>query len=251
MSDTKRYNSRGNWWYPGAICDEPDCEHSLDDPKHHEYPSPDMTRRVKWCKGHYYSAMKTRTDGRAVHAVTTERKQHWKHRIAKDAGGVPGTPEWQSYLDRAEKQWPLTFWSRQTNSPEFANSCEEVTTVTKGRKRDQKVVTHIRGMYSICAVDDCDYPLYDVAHIHALKHGADDLPSNCIPLCPNHHRDMDRGRLLLADPADRSAVDPIEFVMNGEDGRILLDECHEVGSKYIEGCIEKIDEYLSKREGFE
>ena len=134
--------------------------------------------------------------------------------------------------------------------PTFDNAVEYVETVTKGRKRDQKVVDAIRAQYDECSVIGCDYPLYDVAHIHALKHGSDDLPGNCIPLCPNHHRDLDRGRLLLADPADRSATDPIEFLMNGEGGSIILNEDHDVDSKYIEGCIEEIDEYLRGQEGY-
>ena len=132
--------------------------------------------------------------------------------------------------------------------PVFENSREQVETVTRGRKRDQKVVTHVRMMYDSCSVEGCDYGDFDVAHIHALRHGADDLPSNCLALCPNHHRDLDRGRLQLADPSDRSATDPIMFSMYGDEGRIILSEHHGVHNDPIQSCISEIDRFLSNRE---
>jgi len=39
------------------------------------------------------------------HPETGEWKMDWKRRIAKSLGGTRGTPEWQSYLDKAEEAW--------------------------------------------------------------------------------------------------------------------------------------------------
>ena len=57
------------------------------------------------CKKCFSYADKVRWQKRPKHAVTREVKKNWKHRIALSYGGVHGTPEWQSYLDKAEKQW--------------------------------------------------------------------------------------------------------------------------------------------------
>ena len=42
---------------------------------------------------------------RPRHPVTGKTKNIWKKERAIKSGGVPGTAEWQSYLDRAEEQW--------------------------------------------------------------------------------------------------------------------------------------------------
>jgi hypothetical protein len=78
----------------------------------------------------------------------------------------------------------------------YDNTAPERKSVTsKQYIRDRNVVNHIRSVYGSCIMPGCGYRDVDVAHIHALKHGAKDVPENCIPLCPNHHRDLDRGRL--------------------------------------------------------
>ena len=42
---------------------------------------------------------------RLRHPLTGEVKSDWKQRIARSYGGSQGTPEWKSYLERAEIQW--------------------------------------------------------------------------------------------------------------------------------------------------
>ena len=55
-------------------------------------------------KCHTYSA-KINNKLRPRHPETGERKMDWKRRTAKSLGGARGTPEWQSYLDKAEEFW--------------------------------------------------------------------------------------------------------------------------------------------------
>ncbi|NDB94150.1 MAG: hypothetical protein EB165_05855 [Euryarchaeota archaeon] len=196
------------------------------------------------------------------------RKMNWiTARAVHHYGGNPkdrkNDPRWKECRKRATEDAKAIDWVIPSSAitvsitehsnvvpfpPVFENSREQVETVTKGRKRDQKVVTHVRKMYDSCSVEGCDYSDFDVAHIHALRHDADDLPSNCLALCPNHHRDLDRGRLQLADPSDRAATDPILFSMYGDEGRIILSEHHEVHNDPIRSCISEIDRFLSNRE---
>ena len=65
--------------------------------------------------------------------------------------------------------------------PKYDNVIQYVETKLKGRKRDAKVGAYIRSIYDSCSVVGCDYIEYDVAHIHALKHGSDDLLSGPMP----------------------------------------------------------------------
>jgi len=103
------------------------------------------------------------------------------------------------------------------------------------RNRDSKVVSYIRSVYDSCSVVGCDYSDYDVAHIHALKHGADDLPENCLALCPNHHRDLDRGRMI-----DLQQLDGGGYIYFGEQGIKLK---HKVDSKYLDRCNLELEEW--------
>ena len=103
------------------------------------------------------------------------------------------------------------------------------------RKRDPKVVSYIRSVYDLCSVVGCDYSEYDVAHIHALKHGADDLPENCLALCPNHHRDFDRGRMTPLRQLDVGG-----YIYFGEQGIKLK---HKVDSKYLDQCNLELEEW--------
>ena len=61
--------------------------------------------KCRKCKNYYWTQ-------RPKHPTTGQVKVHWKTKIAKGSGGVQGTPEWQSYLDRAEEQWSkeVTEW---------------------------------------------------------------------------------------------------------------------------------------------
>jgi hypothetical protein len=108
------------------------------------------------------------------------------------------------------------------------------------RTRDSKVVSYIRSVYDLCSVVGCDYSEYDVAHIHALKHGSDDVPSNCLALCPNHHRDLDRGKMVLT-LFKSSGI--IQFV-GDEIGIIRLK--HEVESRYIDQCNLELEEWKNE-----
>ena len=211
-----------------------------------------------WCK----ACNTMRNDSRPRHPETGQLKVNWlSDRAIELYGGNPKSrrtdQRWKDCYAQAKAEAKSIEWFVPSEGctvipfpakPEFTNDFQEVTTTTTARRRDRKVVDAVKEKYSQCAVEGCDYPLFDVAHIHALKHGADDLPGNCIPLCPNHHRDLDRGRLLLADPSDRSAADPIEFLMNGEVGRIILNEGHEVDNQYINGCIHEIEAWIAKNE---
>ena len=42
---------------------------------------------------------------RIKHPLTGENKDDWKRRMAIGAGGVIGTPEWKSYLEKADAEW--------------------------------------------------------------------------------------------------------------------------------------------------
>lgn len=103
------------------------------------------------------------------------------------------------------------------------------------RNRDSKVVSYIRSVYDSCSVVGCDYSDYEVAHIHALKHGADDLPENCLALCPNHHRDLDRGRMTPLLQLDVGG-----YIYFGEQGIKLK---HKVDSKYLDQCNLELEEW--------
>ena len=128
--------------------------------------------------------------------------------------------------------------------PKYDNAIRYVETKLKGRKRDSKVISYIRSIYGLCSVVGCDYSDYDVAHIHALKHGADDIPENCLALCPNHHRDLDRGRMVLTHPH----LGVILFTRENKrelnvytTGQIILQ--HEVDPKNIDQCNLELEEW--------
>ena len=123
--------------------------------------------------------------------------------------------------------------------PKYDNVIQYVETKLKGRKRDSKVVSYIRSIYDSCSVVGCDYSDYDVAHIHALKHGADDIPENCLALCPNHHRDLDRGRMI-----DLQQLDVGGYIYFGdENDRQGIDLKHKVDSKYLDQCNLELEEW--------
>jgi len=117
--------------------------------------------------------------------------------------------------------------------PTFANKVEWKTASARGRVRDQKVVKNIQGQYEYCCIVGCDYKHYDVAHIWALKHGSDDLPTNCWPMCPNHHREFDKGRL-----------DPI---FGDEAGNIKL--VHEIDFENVTKALVALTEENSSKQG--
>ena len=58
----KKFNSRGNWWYAGSVCEQDGCNNELDLPENHEYRNRDDKRRVNVCKEHYYSLGRVRSN---------------------------------------------------------------------------------------------------------------------------------------------------------------------------------------------
>jgi hypothetical protein len=59
--------------------------------------------RCKKC--HRYSVSKSHYENRPKHPVTGQWKMDWKRARAVNLGGRRGTPDWQSYLNRAEELW--------------------------------------------------------------------------------------------------------------------------------------------------
>ena len=51
-----------------------------------------------------------------THPETGEARSDWKRRIAISLGGTRGTPEWQSYLDRATEQWDIQWYAHLLNT---------------------------------------------------------------------------------------------------------------------------------------
>jgi len=70
----------------------------------HSRSSDGLQDKCKKC--HSYGGMSIK------HPITGELKRNWKTDHAKSLGGVRDTPEWQSYLDKAEEQWgkEVTEW---------------------------------------------------------------------------------------------------------------------------------------------
>jgi len=98
MSILKRcIGCKGVW-----ACDGPDHMLSLD--KFHDEKS-SKDGKQPMCKKCHAEYDAIRWHQRPKHPVTGEVKKNWKHRIAEGYGGILKTPEWQSFLDRAEVQW--------------------------------------------------------------------------------------------------------------------------------------------------
>ena len=198
------------------------------------------------CKTRYDSI---RNPTRERHPITGQFKMDWKTSRAIGLGGDiknRHTPEWKSFLNKAEEQWGKGITEWKINDKVVSRTFrfdDKITYSTQKeqtkRNRDSKVVSYIRSVYDSCSVVGCDYLDYDVAHIHALKHGADDLPENCLALCPNHHRDLDRGRMI-----DLQQLDGGGYIYFGdEDDRQGIDLKHKVDSKYLDRCNLELEEW--------
>jgi len=202
----------------------------------------DKQCRCKSCQK--YGAIKWHNEKRPRHPQTGQWKMEWKAKYAKSLGGRRGDPNWKDLLNKAEEQWSKEIIEWKINgkvmdiTPRFKFD-DEITYSTQKeqvkRKRDSKVVSYIRSVYDSCSVVGCDYLDYEVAHIHALKHGADDLPENCLALCPNHHRDLDRGRMTPLRQLDVGG-----YIYFGEQGIKLK---HKVDSKYLDQCNLELEEW--------
>jgi predicted restriction endonuclease len=180
------------------------------------------------------------------HPETDQRKCNWKTDYATELyGGKPefrrNNPRWNECMAKAEEASKSINWiipkdnvfQMPKREPTFANVVEWKETTSKGRVRDQKVVKDIQGQYKECCIVGCHYKHYDVAHIWALKHGSDDLPNNCWPMCPNHHREFDKGRL-----------DPI---FGDEPGNIKL--VHEIDFENVTKALAALNEENSSQQG--
>ena len=123
----------------------------------------------------------------------------------------------------------------------YDNTAPERKSVTSKRfERDRNVVNHVRSMYDGCVMPGCGYRDVDVAHIHALKHGAKDVPENCIPLCPNHHRDLDKGRIHL------QFLEPQSLAVRAYHGAYLgeIRSKHDLDEPSIEKAMEALAPYM-------
>lgn len=67
-----------------------------------------------------------------THPETGEARSDWKRRIAISLGGTRGTPEWQSYLDRATEQWDIQWYTHLLNTAPG----EEVIAYRKSKKSE-------------------------------------------------------------------------------------------------------------------
>jgi len=69
-----------------------------------------------------YGTSKRHYSNRLKHPVTGQWKMNWKAECAKSLGGTRGTPEWQSYLDKAEVRWN----EELSNTPETTLTLPEL-----------------------------------------------------------------------------------------------------------------------------
>ena len=123
----KKYNSRGNWWYEGAVCEHDGCDHSLDLPEHHEYPA-QTNCRIKWCSEHYYEGVRKRTNSRRIHPDTGQRMQDWvcaqaqghyKALYGSSCSDRKADPKWRECHDKAKADAEAIDWVYPDNVVDF------------------------------------------------------------------------------------------------------------------------------------
>lgn len=54
-----------------------------------------------------------------------------------------------------------------------------------------------------CEIPRCKNKAHDIHHIRPRKEGGDDIPSNLIVLCANHHRDAHDGKITRTKLTER------------------------------------------------
>ena len=252
--ETKRCSGYKGVWACGD--NYPDHEVPVGEFGTDSYSSDGLQGKCRRC---HNRSQNIRNDTLQRHPKTGQRKIHWLTARAKEYyGGMPSDPKndarWKGCRAKATEdaetsgiKWvvPSNVVELKTPEPTFDNAVEYVETVTKGRKRDQKVVDAIRAQYDECSVIGCDYKHFDVAHIYALRHGADDLPDNCFALCPNHHRDLDRGRMFLYHYGAHNEID----FMSDDGGFGAIELKHEINSRNITKAMIELEGYRETKVG--
>lgn len=115
----KKYNSKGNWWYEGAVCEHDGCDHSLDLPEHHEYPNHNSDCRVKWCREHYYTKAHDRNRRRRIHPdtgtnmrdwINSKAQGHYKALYGSSCRDRKADPKWRECHDKAKADAEAIEW---------------------------------------------------------------------------------------------------------------------------------------------
>ena len=106
MSDFKRCSGyKGHW-----ECSDDYPDHMVPREKFNRHSGMSDGLQDKCKKCHRYGVSLER------HPTTGELKRNWKTDHAKSLGGVRNTPEWKSYLDKAEVQWNIDIKNHLLNT---------------------------------------------------------------------------------------------------------------------------------------
>ena len=135
---------------------------------------------------------------------------------------------------RAGNMQPGLFESAVRDPHRHENAIEYTeATITAGkRKRNQTLVADMRSLYNTCCIEGCDSDIFDVAHIHPHKNAdSSDTADNMLPLCPNHHTALDRGRMYITQDLDTTWFSGAGEIL--ENSKIVLHQAHNVDTKWI------------------
>ncbi len=103
--NTKRCGgNKGHW---ECEDDYPDHMVPIGNFRRHTVAIDGLKTSCRKCMGHNDAI---REPTRPRHPITGEKKNSWKFRIATSIGGIRNTPDWQSKLDEAEKQWEIEYY---------------------------------------------------------------------------------------------------------------------------------------------
>ena len=118
---------------------------------------------------------------------------------------------------------------RHTNTVEYTQ-----TTITgPKRKRNKAVVNDVGALYDTCCIEGCPNDIFDVAHIYGHRHAnSSDTADNMLPLCPNHHTALDRGRMYITQDLDITWWTASGEVI--EHSKIVLHPAHTVDTAWAE-----------------
>ena len=179
---------------------------------------------------------------RIKHPLTGENKDDWKRRMAQRAGGVIGTPEWKSYLEKADAEWGEEVKGHLLNTApaqeyfDWVDAQKESVVkqrVVSVKSRNYSEYAKLKELYNYtCQVEGCYETEVQFAHI--LKHSLDNSVDNhtngwCI--CCNHHNAYDSNRMIV--DVDGNFV---RYNLHGdkvEEGRIIYHDRHEVDPRFI------------------